>query len=497
MLIQETSLQIQQGKKLGSLPRREIWIFAILYAISRVVCLFIPGLFQDFYEHAIWGDALFHGLNIYNYIPISGDFGELKYLPLFYPHLSLLYLLFGFFSWSFRIGVTIWDLVIVLVLFYFSRTTRKSIEAQEILQNKNNLSVLYIYAFSPITIINIVFGTVWFLGEMYIILGLFAFYRKKPTAAGIFLSLGFLTETFPVFCLIPILLYQMTQKKWKDLGLFIGAFGATFILGCLPFYAADPTKFFVNFSINLTRTPLSLSVWTFVPLQPISLFGLIEISWATILLLIVLTVFTIYCFRFFRIHAKIDEKTVLSMIIILYLILPFAFLSVETRFYYWIFPLLCLLMIDKIYLRTIKDLGVISTVVTVAIGITFLILFSEFLLVDQRDPVNWVATSIFLTPLIGLFAITAPVFFIPWLLNGKSLYLTVPPLNKLDFHRATTIFSGIVLIQFAATLLFTSQIFAFGIFTIITIVVGLLINVRLLMALKNPRKQLDNLLEIT
>ncbi len=496
-MIQQLKRKIQQGKKLGSLPRREIWIFAILYAISRVVSLFIPGMFQDFYEHAIWGDALFHSIDIYNYIPIGATEAELKYLPLFYPHLSLLYLLFGFFSWSFRIGVTIWDFVVVLVLFYFSGAMHQSNDEQKTGPNKNKLSVLYIYAFSPLTILNLIFGTVWFLGAMYMILGLFAFYLNKSACAGVFFCLGFLTEIFPVFCLIPILLYHLTQKKWKDLGRFIGSFGVTFILGCLPFYLVDPANFVVNFTLHLTRTPLSLSIWRFMTLDPISILGLIDISWSTILLLGVIVAFTVYCLLYYRKQAKIDEKSVLTMIILLFLVLPFAFLSVETRFYYWIFPLLCVLMINKINLKTTKDLAIISTAVTVIIGTTFLILFPSSLLVDQRNPSNWQATSTFLDPMLGLFAVTTPLFFIPWFLNGRSLYLAALPLKKLDFHRATTIFSGIVLIQFAAIGIFASKFLAYSLFTIITIGVGLLINGRLLIAIKNTRKQLNNLLEIT
>ncbi len=464
----------------------------MIYVISRVVCLFIPGLFQDFYEHAIWGDALLHGINIYDYIPISGEtIAELKYLPLFYPHLSLLYLLFGFFSWSFRIGVTLWDVVIVLVLFYFSRMMHATNDEQGTAPKKNNLSVLYIYAFSPITLINLIFGTVWFLGEMYMILGLFAFYLKKSTWAGVFFCLGFLTEIFPVFCLIPILLYQLTQKKVKDLGRLIGGFGVTFILGCLPFYLVDPTNFLVNFTLHLTRMPLSLSIWNFVTewysLEPISLFGVFNISWATILLLLVLVAFMVYCFLFYRKQARVEEKTVISMIILLFVVLPFGFLSVETRFYYWIFPLLCVLMMDKFNFKVTKDLALISTAVTVIIGITFLSLYPDFLLIDQRDYYDINTVNAILILLLQLFALTAPLFFIPWFLNGRSFKINVYPLNNIDIHRATTLFTGIVLTQFGAIGLFASQPLVFGLFTIITICVGLLINVRLLMARKNPR----------
>ncbi len=458
---------------------RDLWIFITLYAVSRFFCLLIPGQYFDLYEDATWGNGLFTPESIYNAInAISQGNAVLKYPPLYYSHLSLMTLLFGFNSWGIRLAFTCWEIGILIILFRLAKVFYANRKSPENNLTHKSVTVLYLYAFSPITILNLVYVQPWFLGVFYLLLGVYAFYLNKPKVAGLVFCLGFLTQLYPAFCLFPILAYYVGRKHWKELWQFFGVFIVSFIILCFPFFLYDIDLFLFNFLTHFSRLPQTVTLWNYFiefGLAPFPLFGNFEISLLGILSLSFTFIFFICSVQIYA-HRRESKDLVLWMIVLYYIFLPLIFLTLDFRYIYWAFPILCLFFNKKKKSMPNYYMGLTSTIFCVAMGTIFLSIMPDLLTIDQRISYGSTITyQIFLISML-FFLITQPLYGALWLYFGSFLPVNAQEKKWLCLHNEITISIILFLLTVGLSPPSPPNYFIFIIFGVV--IVGMLLILR-------------------
>lgn len=429
MRVELTKENLTNGKK----PiYKETYLFILFYAISRIFTFFIPGGGWDFCEIANWGDAILKNMNIYSTFPLEAQgLADIKFPPLYFVQIAIILFFFGFNLWSIRLGFTCCEIFTMVLLYYFSKQYLKAKRTENDISNNKSLLVLYIYAFSPITILTMITASYYFLGQIYMIAGLFAFFQRKIKLTAFVFCLGFMTEIYPIFCLIPICILFLCQKRWKDLGMIILIFVNTFILFSVPFILLSPNGFLFNYFTHLYRTPQTISFWSIflvisgVPLA-ITLFNF-NISYLAITFISFVVIYSIFCYFFFKKHPTIDMESISWVIIVFYLFLPIIFLSIDLRYLYWIFPFICLFF-NGMHLKMLKKLAITTILFSTIIGLSFL--FSGMAFQYNGTPIIWLDQRIFIPNDLYLgilqfeylfFIILEPAYLIIWIYYGKLL----------------------------------------------------------------------------
>ncbi len=386
-------------------------------------------------------------------------------------------LAFGFYSWSIRIGFTCWEIGILSVLYYFTGAINTNRIKQGKTESKiNQTTVLYIYAFSPITILNLIFGQPWFLGVFFSLLGTYAFYKQKPVLTGLIFCLGFLTQLYPAFILIPIVTFYLSKKRWKDLGTLIGTFALSFVIFCLPFYFLDPELFLFNFLTHLSRTPQTATFWTFlesVNVNSLSLFGMYDISVLGLISLTFTGVFVILTYLYFKRNKETNETNVLWAGIIYYLFLPAIFLTLDFRYCYWAFPLLSILFIQKVTPKQSILMGLTGVGLTLGMSLLFIFKMPELLVIDQRIYYDLPTILTILSISMIFFLVSLPIYLILWFQLGKQLKTKYQVLN---LHQTITLVCIIFTFQLFVYL-FPSSVVTIGLF-LISLILGILMILR-------------------
>ncbi|MBG6183645.1 putative membrane protein [Arthrobacter sp. CAN_A214] len=115
-------------------------------------------------------------------------------------------------------------------------------------------------AVAPVIIVS---GTInWDLwAVLFATLGMLAFARHRPIAAGILLGLGTAVKLYPVLILGAIVLLAVRSGRWRAAIVTVGALGATWLAVNVPFLLRDYSAwaYFLRFSSE--REPGFSSVW--------------------------------------------------------------------------------------------------------------------------------------------------------------------------------------------------------------------------------------------
>src|SRR5271157_1376262 len=101
-----------------------------------------------------------------------------------------------------------------------------------------------------------------------------------------------------------------------------------FVVFCLPFYFLDPELFLFNFFTLLSRIPQIATLWILYEnsnVQPLSIFGILNISPLGLISLGFTLVFLVLSFVYFKKHQETNEENVLWAAIIYYMFLPLIF----------------------------------------------------------------------------------------------------------------------------------------------------------------------------
>ncbi len=451
--------------------------FAILYFLSRFFSLLAPGFSNDFYEYAVWGDALLQGHNIYEEFQATPQgLLTLKYPPLFFVQCALILLIFGYYSWSIRIGFIIYETIAMFALYRFSVVITKERGLNRVDTTGRNLTVLYIYAFSPITILNLILGQPWTLGAVFLTAGLLAFYMDKVKLMGIFICLGFLTQYYPIFCLVPILIFYFSRAMWKQFWQLILSFSLTFIIICLPFILLDPNLFVVEFFIHFARVPQTISVWGIMEdnfqMTSWNIFGIFTINPLSITFITFVAIFSITSYYIFKRQKEVDKFLIFYLILIFYISLPFVFLSFDIRYFYWSFPLSALLFSISFTSLTSKNkvMGLLSTFLTAVFGLFFLLTQPTLLTTNQTVAPSSETIKLVTTLGLGFFALSIPFYLCGWYILGNRIRITSREFFKPTFHQVITVSQGVFLIGWA---LF---VFNLGIFDVLLFLVILFLG---------------------
>ncbi len=437
---------------------RELKIFLWCYCISRFFFLLTPGYTYDFYEYAVWGDTLLQGQNIYEYFAaIPQGILVLKYPPLFFVQCALILLIFGHFSWSIRLGFMCFEILTIIVLEKFSRKFSRGEISGLGNQAGTNFSLLYMYAFSPVTIFNFIVPQPWFLGAFYMMMGLMTFYLDKPRMVGLFMAIGFLTEYFPIFCLIPIIIFYISQKKWKNFFQMIIIFCLTGILCCLPFILLNPDLFLRGFLLQFSRIPQTASFWNLLNIffkTTFSLFGIFEINFLGLTFLVFCAIFTCFTFYYMKKQKVISKSVVLWVSLIFFICLPLIFMSFDMRYFYWYFLIACLFYSRKISATTLNRMALSSSVFSIVYGLVFLIFWPNLIVVDQRIlPSPEQVTSLLYFSLIFL-GIILPFYLIYWYTLGEQLRKPFE-IKQPNIHQVITISLGLFILEVSIALEFS------------------------------------------
>ncbi len=323
---------------------KEIKKFVLIYGISRIFLLFIPASLPDIpYVSMSLNSALFAR--------------DIPYPPLFQLQLALFFFFFGSSLVGYRIGLTIYEIGCLVVLFKFAyQLQRIGFQRTEPAATKSAIKIIYVFAFFPNTIFNYS-GSVEHIAAFLMILGLMAYYQDKLVQSSIFFSLSALMEIYPIFCLIPILLLRVVHKQFKPLFQISGVFILIFILGNLPFYLLNPTDFFSNYFIHFSRVPRAESLWAIpynlgVTWDLLSVGNLLELSPIGLGLIIWLLLYVVFSTGYFLKNRVVSKQEEFAIIAIFMLLLPVVFLSLFPRYIFFGLPILCLLF--EITLETEK-----------------------------------------------------------------------------------------------------------------------------------------------
>lgn len=331
----------------------------MVYLVSRIALLFLPSFIPDLREFALWGEALLAGQNPYEVSTLDPQ-GTLvlKYPPLFYLQASGILAVFGFTQIGVRAGCLFYDIGIVGVIYLFCCDWANSRETANLLAPPSPPSAdasqavrpvvpLVCYAFCPLTLVIIQAHPFLLMAPFFLLLGMWLYWRDRHELAAVALCAGFLTELFPVFALVPILLRLLLDKRWKKVASTLASFAATFVACCLPFILYDPATFLHNFLVHLSRYPQALSLWellqNFLPWDLVNLLDVATVSPVGVVFILAFGGYVagfLYHARKTKTGGRDPRHAVLAFAVVFYLVFPFLFLSLFYRYLFWTFPLL-------------------------------------------------------------------------------------------------------------------------------------------------------------
>ncbi len=312
--------------------------FSFFYVVSRFFILFMPASLLD--QDKIYDLQSFPNLQAY---PALNPL--LPYPLLFSIQLSTLLFIFGATMVGYRLGIIVYELGSILVLYKFvvnfqMREFQKPIaEASRVA-----FSSIYLFAFFPAIIFHFI-GNPEHIAMFFMISGLYMYYKERVFLASFLLSLGFFTEFFPIFCLFPIIINSLVKKDVKKLVKLIIPLLILFIPLNLPYFLANPAQFIADYSAQLFHLSTAVSLWdSFSSVLPVWSIFSIEFGPIELILIITISIFCIFAARFFSRQKIVSHKQEFLFILIFAMILPAVFLHLIPLYFFFASPIFCLFM---------------------------------------------------------------------------------------------------------------------------------------------------------
>ncbi len=426
-------------RKSATNARKDISSFLLLYCISRAIILFMPVSLLD-------QDKIYDLQSFPNLIAYSAINPVYPYPILFSIQLSSIFFLFGATMVGYRIGMMLYEVGTLVILYKFVLCFQMQ-ENQKTPPGatRNAIVGCYLLAFSPLTIFSFM-GSSEFPAIFFMILGLYAYYKNKSIWASLILGLGFLTEFFPIFCLVPILLHALVKKDVKNLAKLIIPFIILFLLINAPYFLSDPLSIVASYADQLSQNTMTFSLWNLFgsELPTWNLFS-IQISPVILAFATFIAIFCYFTIQFFRKHkfaAKIQD---ILFILLLTLLLPIVFLSLIPFYFFFGFPLVCLFIESKTTIRWQKDFSTIITIFIVPFAIANTILWPYLYFKTPPEGGNSVAGNFLFYSIIGIFFLGIAVL---WASQAKQWAFYRPRENKPSIFQLLIGVFFIFIIQF-------------------------------------------------
>jgi len=282
----------------------KILIFALFI---RCFIFFVIFVYDSYYWMEM-SSFLFKGINPYE---TNNEFFY-KYPPLFHYFINFFGLLSNFTYIGSKLMIFTFDILNILIIYKIGF----------ILKNKIlGLNAAFYYAFNPIILLQFYNEVNEFVTLFFSLLAIYFILKNKYIYSSVSLSLGISFKLYPIFFLIPILIfiYRNNEKNFfKILNYFILII-FIFILISLPFLIINPEIFILRLFIHINRMNQGDSITEQIP-ELLNLFKTaiqidgIKISYQFILQVCVLLI--IYIFLFISKKQFIIEDLFVGIIII-------------------------------------------------------------------------------------------------------------------------------------------------------------------------------------
>ncbi|MHA1732153.1 MAG: hypothetical protein ACTSU5_09420 [Promethearchaeota archaeon] len=317
-----------------------------------------------------------------------------------------------------RMMFILYDFALVVVLYKFANLI---VEKRSHINYEQwaPLTMVLVNVFSPFAQIFFISAPHKVMGQLLFVLGMYLFYKEHWALSSTVLSLGFLTEIYPVFAWIIILLYLLARRMWRELFSSILFFGLTTIAVCLPFVLMDPITAIESLLSHFSNVTVVISLWDFIPWENsvhFLLFGKIEIGLHAIVILSFMVVFYLWTYHFFRTRPSDSKNPVLLISILFILSLSLVFLSLNPMFLYWVFST-CTLFTTGSFERVYKA-SIISSVHLGVFSLTSLVIFPGYSFLDilsvaastlsTWDLIVWFVDIVSLAVLLALWYLVVP-----------------------------------------------------------------------------------------
>ncbi len=268
-----------------------------------------------------------------------------KYPPLFYYILTL----FGFLSNYSYVGpklmIFIFDLLNIVMIYKLGVKLKNNIFG---------LNVSFLYAINPIILLQFYNDVNEFVVLFFTLLAIYYLLDKKLIISSISLAMGIGFKLYPVFFLIPILIYIYKNSNSKVLMkviLYISIVLLTLFVICLPFIIISPGPFLQNLFIHSSRMNLGDSLTEQIPqllffYKPAFFVFGIEFSYQFLIQICVLGVVFLLLFLFSK---KYDIYDLFTSFVIIAFILPLINYQIQLKYFYLMsFPFLLCIVYKKL-----------------------------------------------------------------------------------------------------------------------------------------------------
>lgn len=246
-----------------------------------------------------------------------------------------------------------------------------------------------IYGMCPISFFPMmVFITDEIISSLFVLLSIYFLFSDKIFPSAIFLSVAFSYKYYSVFLLIPVYIYLIKNKGFKEFVKYLILFLITFIIISLPYLIICPFEF-LNYNLyQVSRfTTVSFGVhlsesFLYVPLIQIDL---LEIKVINFIQVGVIIVSFYYFLKKSENFSKLDFMAVCAFYTC---ILPIISLSNNFRYFIWFTPFLSFLIVNQKESSTEKRLSNVALFIYIIFLVTFsyILIYFNFIDVYQYSP---------------------------------------------------------------------------------------------------------------
>ncbi len=409
--------------------KKQIYVFVLIYAISRTFILFLPGAILDL-------------IVMKDFKLFVTPFSDVPNFPPFLVfQTSIFLMIFGVNLLAYRFAMIFYEIGTIIILYKFVQQFQmREFNRTPSEVSSNAIWACYLYSFFSLTLFSYLIF-LEFIANFYMLLGLYAYYKNKVALGAFFLCLGTITEFYPVFCLIPIVINLLIKKQFKNLVKIISSFMMTFVVVNGLLFFTSPTNFFISYFTQISHIQ-SLSLWDILqkalPVWNLfTIFNLIQINPFGLTFIIFLVGYIILVTRYFYKHKNTSHRQEFTFYLILTLLLPGVFLSLLPRFLFFGLPVLCLFIETKTTFQKHVQFFIGLTIVLAFFSFISLILWSDLTFItpteELRNLINPLELGLPLFPIIIGLNATIALFWMRWSKQWRYSYIVREKPTNLEY----------------------------------------------------------------
>jgi glycosyl transferase family 87 len=333
-------------KHLKDFNRKESIIFLIFINILlKLAFLFLDVNPSDvqFYRYTGW--FLFEtALPYQSFNPDNFSLFEI-YLNSLHPNGPLNYLfyavieaVFGYSVFAIKLPWLISEIIITVYIFKIGNLISS--------QQKAFLMALVYTLFIPCYYPGILLGCDELITGAFAITALYYFLVKRPMISGLLLSLGIAYKMYPVFFLLPMLIYSKNNGQLKEFIKLCVVAAVTYLVLIFPYLLISPDEF-IQYNFSQVNRLITISYgyyvqdsWFYQPILEWDFF--ISITPHLIFELLVVGGYFVWDFYKSTKTKKYTVKNLFRSLTYYTTMLPVISLSYNYRYFQWILPLILL-----------------------------------------------------------------------------------------------------------------------------------------------------------